>query len=197
MGNLLRPLFFRGERDLSHRLHYPSIVFELLISKILSAGLGKHSPGHLQSTASQSKCAQRWATWGLTKATLLRLLSFCCLNESHFDRGGPILILSIKQIQAARCNIFLREEICYCKGILTESWHFACYCDVGFEDKSILARTPPSENPTFDFPDLQLGELSENEMGRRSSIFRRPEASKTGRQERDSPDSVIILGGSS
>ena len=40
---------------------------------------------------------------------------------------------------------FLCEEICYCKGTLTRNWHFACYCDVRFEDKSIIARTPPSK----------------------------------------------------
>ena len=33
---------------------------------------------------------------------------------------------------------FLRVEICYCKGSLTENRHFACYCDVGFEDKSAI-----------------------------------------------------------
>ena len=28
---------------------------------------------------------------------------------------------------------------------------FACYCDVGFEDKSIISRSPPSENPPIRF----------------------------------------------
>ena len=47
------------------------------------------------------------------------------------------------------------KEICYCKGILTRNWHLACCCDVGFEDKSTIARTPTFENPPFDFPELQ------------------------------------------
>ena len=41
---------------------------------------------------------------------------------------------------------FLREEICWCKGSLTGISYFACYCDVGCEDESTLARAPPLPN---------------------------------------------------
>ena len=34
------------------------------------------------------------------------------------------------------------------KGILTKKSHLACYCDVGFEDKSTIARTPFWKRPT-------------------------------------------------
>ena len=46
---------------------------------------------------------------------------------------------------------FLRVEICYYKGILTR--HFACYSDVGFEDKSVIWKTPLPKPPPFDFPE--------------------------------------------
>ena len=42
---------------------------------------------------------------------------------------------------------FLCEAICFCKGILTRNWHFACYCDARFEDKSTIAKTPFPKTP--------------------------------------------------
>ena len=40
--------------------------------------------------------------------------------------------------QIVECAAFSSLGICYCKGIPTQNRHFACYCNVGFEDKSVI-----------------------------------------------------------
>ena len=53
----------------------------------------------------------------------------------------------------------LCEEICYCKGIRTRNWCFACYCDVGSELGSTnqLLQEPPFRKPPIRFSRIDPG----------------------------------------
>ena len=50
-----------------------------------------------------------------------------------------------------RARRSLRKQIYYWEEILTGIWHFACYCDVGLEDNSGIARAPPPPNAPLRF----------------------------------------------
>ena len=82
------------------------------------------------------------------KKSPLRMI-LLIFQENHMDQGAQKMKNVLQPVPVRRFKFPDKgvpgKGFCgnlYCRGILTKAWHFACYCDVGFEDKFIVHQIP-------------------------------------------------------